>query len=328
MLQSIHRFQDVHVHAAAIGAWKQTYAQISAGKLESSLMQLSTRRCHAFRERINKRVVQHGEAPRDQICFAFPIAAPGAAHVQGREADDKSILFLQGGEEFMFHMPMDTDLLSLTFDRDLFEEHLHQLPDPDRIAALLKQPVIKVPPKGLRACRERLLTLFSQAMLQFDDVQRQDNMPSAQTAQREQALESSLLGELLGLLSAPDCDPVRQMSTTRSYIVEKLHRQTIVDAANVPSIFEVCQRLQVSRRTVQNSFQTVAETTPLNYLRCVRLNGVRRELLSTTHQQASIGDIASRWGFFHLSHFAEDYQALFGELPSQTARRVPQKIFQ
>ena len=40
MLQSIHRFQDVHVHAAAIGAWKQTYAQISAGKLESSLMQL------------------------------------------------------------------------------------------------------------------------------------------------------------------------------------------------------------------------------------------------------------------------------------------------
>ncbi|EIJ46304.1 AraC family transcription regulator protein [Herbaspirillum sp. GW103] len=325
MLQSIHRFQDVHVHAAAIGAWKQTYAQISAGKLESSLMQLSTRRCHAFRERINKRVVQHGEAPRDQICFAFPIAAPGAAHVQGREADDKSILFLQGGEEFMFHMPMDTDLLSLTFDRDLFEEHLHQMPDPDRISALLRQPVIKVPPKGLRACRERLLNIFSHSMLQIDDGQWQAD---AHAQQREQALESSLLGELLGLLSAPDCDPVRQMSTTRSYIVEKLHRQAIVDAANVPSIFEVCQRLQVSRRTVQNSFQTVAETTPLNYLRCVRLNGVRRELLSTTNQESSIGDIASRWGFFHLSHFAEDYQELFGELPSQTARRVGQKVFQ
>ncbi|MBB5390180.1 MULTISPECIES: helix-turn-helix domain-containing protein [unclassified Herbaspirillum] len=325
MLQSIHRFQDVHVHAAAIGAWKQTYAQISAGKLESSLMQLSTRRCHAFRERINKRVVQHGEAPKDQICFAFPITTPGAAHVQGREADDKSILFLQGGEEFMFHMPMDTDLLSLTFDSDLFEEHLHQMPDPDRIAALLKQPVIKVPPAGLRACRERLLNIFSRAMLQIDGGQWQYD---AQADQREQALESSLLGELLGLLSAPDCDPSRQMSTTRSYIVEKLHRQTIVDAANVPSIFEVCQRLQVSRRTVQNSFQAVAETTPLNYLRCLRLNGVRRELLSTMAQQASIGDIASRWGFFHLSHFAEDYQALFGELPSQTSRRSMQKVFQ
>ncbi len=199
------------------------------------------------------------------------------------------------------------------------------MPDPDRIVALLKQPVIKVPPKGLRACRERLLNIFSHAMLQIDGDRWQLD---AQADQREQAMESSLLGELLGLLSTPDCDASRQMSTTRSYIVEKLHRQTIVDAANVPSIFEVCQRLQVSRRTVQNSFQTVAETTPLNYLRCVRLNGVRRELLSTTAQQASIGDIASRWGFFHLSHFAEDYQALFGELPSQTARRQVQKVFQ
>ena len=31
-------------------------------------------------------------------------------------------------------------------------------------------------------------------------------------------------------------------------------------------------------------------------------------------------EAASRWGFFHLSHFAADYQALFGELPSSTLR--------
>jgi len=58
----------------------------------------------------------------------------------------------------------------------------------------------------------------------------------------------------------------------------------------------------------------------VNYIRCVRLNGVRRELIGTRADALTIGDAASRWGFFHLSHFAADYQALFGELPSHTRR--------
>jgi transcriptional regulator GlxA family with amidase domain len=85
-------------------------------------------------------------------------------------------------------------------------------------------------------------------------------------------------------------------------------------------VIELCQQLHVSRRTVQNSFRNVAETTPLHYLRSLRLNGVRRELMSTAPAKVSIGDAAARWGFFHLSHFAADYQELFGELPSQTRR--------
>lgn len=325
MLQSIRCFHDVHAHAAAIGSWNLNYAQISSGKLQSSLTQLSTRRCHLFRERINKRVVQHGEAPKDQICFAFPVSAPGGAHVQGRQVDEECMLFLEGGDEFMCHMPIDMDLFAINFEQGFFQTYLQQIADPDHVARLLKQPVIKVRPEDLHTCRERLLNIFSLAVLPADGHGARSD---EQDAEYEQALELSLLAEMMDLLATLDCTSFRPMSTIRSYIVDKLHRQTIADAINVPSIFEVCHRLKVSRRTVQNSFRTVAETTPLNYLRCVRLNGVRRELLASTIQESSIGDIASRWGFFHLSHFAEDYRALFGELPSQTARRPAHPIFQ
>jgi len=46
---------------------------------------------------------------------------------------------------------------------------------------------------------------------------------------------------------------------------------------------------------------------------------VRREL--QTHRRDSIGDVAARWGFWHLSRFAADYTRLFGELPSATRAR-------
>lgn len=315
MQQRVETFQDVHVHAAAIGAWNQTYTQISAGLLKSSLMQISSARCHVFRERINQRVVQNGEAPKTQACFALPIEVPGSAHMQGRKVDDNCIFFLRGGEEFMFHMPMGMDMLAITFDQSLFDECLTNFAQPEKITRLLKQPVIKAPAQRFLQCRERLLTLFTEALATF---------ALNASPEGERLLEIALLSGLLELLAAPECDASqRQTTSTHSYIVEKLHRLIVSDAMNVPSIFEASRRLHSSRRTVQNSFRAVADTTPLNYLRSVRLNGVRRDLMSTRAADASIADIASRWGFFHMSHFAEDYQALFNELPSQTPRIAP-----
>jgi len=312
MNHSINRFRDAHVHAASVQEWSQTYSQITGGALESSLMQLRSARCHVFREQINQRIVQHGEAPRGKVCFAVPIAIPGSIRMQGRDADDKSIFFLRGGEEFMFHMPMGMDLLAVTFDQDLFEGALGKTLWADEISNLLKQPVIKVPAQRLRDSRSRLLAMFSEALINED---------LGVTPEREHEFEQAMLDEMLQLVTDPACDRAqRHGSSTHSFIVEKCHRLTMSDAIQVPSVVELCERLQVSRRTVQNSFRTVAETTPVNYLRCVRLNGVRRELMSTATSGLSIGDAAFKWGFFHLSHFAAEYQNLFGELPSQTRR--------
>jgi len=312
MRQSIHHFRDVQVHAASVQGWNQTYSQVSAGTTDSSLMQLSGRRCHAFRERINQRVVQQGEAPRDKVCFALPLAIPGSLRMQGREADANSLFYLRGGEDFMFHMPMGMDLLSLTFDRGLFDATLECLPFAEEIETLLRQAVIRVPAVRFAACRQRLLAMFSEALV---------NEELVGTPEREREFEQAMLEEMLQLFTDPACDRAQRSGcSVHSFIVEKCHRLALSDTIHVPSVIELCQRLQVSRRTVQNSFRLVAETTPLHYLRSMRLNGVRRTLMSTRATELSIGDAASQWGFFHLSHFAAEYQELFSELPSQTLR--------
>ncbi len=318
--QTISHFRDIHVHAATIEQWSQDYSQLTAGYAESSLMQLATSGCHVFLEQINQRVVQNGVAPGGKMCFAVPITVPGSIRMQGREADDSSLFFLRGGEEFMFHMPKGMELLSITFERDLFEQALERTGLSKELKLLLRQPVIKVSAQRFAPARGRLLALFAQAL---------GNDDRDSTQARDGALEQALLAELLQLMTDPACDKQqRSPSSTRSFIVEKCHRLANAELLDVPSVIDLCERLQVSRRTVQNSFRAVAGTTPLNYLRSVRLNGVRRALMSSRACDLSIGDAAAQWGFFHLSHFAAQYHELFAELPSHTRRaaiaaRVP-----
>ncbi|KPC52829.1 BenABC operon transcriptional activator BenR [Pseudomonas amygdali pv. morsprunorum] len=56
------------------------------------------------------------------------------------------------------------------------------------------------------------------------------------------------------------------------------------------------------------------------YLKRFRLQSARRSLLQG-NSGYNIAAIASQWGFNHLGRFAQDYQRLFGELPSQTLER-------
>jgi len=80
------------------------------------------------------------------------------------------------------------------------------------------------------------------------------------------------------------------------------------------------RRLMRSRRTLQSSFRQVADTAPADYLRNLRLDAVRRELMATPADRLSVSQAALNRGFEHLGRFAGQYRALFGQTPSQTAR--------
>ena len=80
---------------------------------------------------------------------------------------------------------------------------------------------------------------------------------------------------------------------------------------------QLCLDLGVSRRTLQSGFQHLLGTSPLAYLKAVRLHQARRAL----KRVGSVTEAATGCGFWHFGHFAHDYQALFGEKPSETLRR-------
>ncbi|MCW5625811.1 MAG: helix-turn-helix domain-containing protein, partial [Burkholderiales bacterium] len=107
----------------------------------------------------------------------------------------------------------------------------------------------------------------------------------------------------------------------RAQIVDQA-RDTLARRGDMlTTVAELCVEIEVCRRTLQYAFQDILGVSPVQYLRAVRLNGVRRAL-RRAGPDARIGDIAAEWGFWHLSQFAADYRRMFGELPSQTLRLV------
>lgn len=76
----------------------------------------------------------------------------------------------------------------------------------------------------------------------------------------------------------------------------------------------------MSVRTLHASFQQTFGESPMAYLRRIRLDHVRAELLRSDPERVRVTDVAMKWGFFHQSRFAQQYRERFGELPSRTLR--------
>ena len=93
------------------------------------------------------------------------------------------------------------------------------------------------------------------------------------------------------------------------------------DAGEPPTIEAVCQAARVSWRALDYAFRENFGVTPKQYFQATRLDGVRKDL-HLKGPTTKITDAANRWGFWHMGQFARDYRRQFGELPSDTLRRV------
>jgi transcriptional regulator GlxA family with amidase domain len=77
-----------------------------------------------------------------------------------------------------------------------------------------------------------------------------------------------------------------------------------------------------SARTIFKTFRQSRGYSPMAFLKQVRLDHARRMLLKSD-SKTSVTAVALACGFHNLGHFARDYRARFGELPSETlGRRV------
>jgi len=88
---------------------------------------------------------------------------------------------------------------------------------------------------------------------------------------------------------------------------------------------DLAQRLGSSSSALSYGFQDLFGMSPMRYLKVRRLNAVRRLLKARHPEGTNVKALAGRFGFWNSGHFARDYKALFGELPSETLAGCGQK---
>ncbi|WPL16513.1 transcriptional regulator EutR [Thiorhodovibrio winogradskyi] len=108
----------------------------------------------------------------------------------------------------------------------------------------------------------------------------------------------------------------RMARAAREFLEDCLHRGI------TPGMVDLCAHLRVSERTLRYVFREWMGCPPGAYLRRLRLNGVRAELLAPGPATTSVTAVATRWGFLEMGHFSRDYRTLFHEKPSVTLTRA------
>ncbi|HKT94905.1 MAG TPA: helix-turn-helix domain-containing protein [Paraburkholderia sp.] len=307
---SCQTFSDAGDHAAVLDGWDQRYFQLGSGKFESSMWQLSLDALHVFYETANQRVTQQVTPPKDTIAFGLPLGETAPYTFAGRALAVNSLIVARGSREFVMHSPENMQLIGVELSLDAFSRLASRCQGKRCIDQPNGPPILSIPVDRLRRVGIRLLQLL-RAIESEPQILSNDRAEARIEQQIVDAISELLDDEMLGVRA-----DFTQLC--HSEIVERT-RQLVLQSGDEPiTVQQLCEQLKVSRRTIQNSFQTVTGLTPVEYMRSIRLNLVRNLLRKTHPNELTVRDAAQLWGFLHLGHFAHDYRYQFGESPSDT----------
>lgn len=302
---------DIDAHAAAQGDWALRYEQLSSGSFRGELTMVQLEGLRLFGEKTNLSLRQRGRLGDQVYGFAMSAAPAGDVYFDGRKVHTDAIL-CGSGREIDFVTPPQHHLIASAVERSLLNplwESMYQKP----VAAWLEHQVELQPtPENAAALRARHLQVLNEALSLAQ------HFPDASGLRK---LRDDILIEWIEALP-PSVDTSDLDSLARrKRMVDKACDLMMANPDEPPSILDVCSRVGASRRKLNYCFQDVLGTSPTQYLRALRLNGVRRGLREAG-AGATVQDVAARWGFWHLGQFSLDYKKHFFELPSETLSRA------
>lgn len=312
-----HVLHDVQMQARSLDGWEQEYLQLSRGAYTGEIVTLDLPGTTVFFESSNQRLHERCLPPAGTLVFATPLSLADCGWMQGAEWGAQSSILSAGGRLVDLRTPSSLTLAAMVIEPGtvgaLSETwgvgaRLRVLSDEGNVSSGSLQPTplreaMRAVFEGLNAGTVCLTGSASQVALR-------DGL-------------TSLLAAAVGGVADDDRRGAARPSTSSHQRIVDRATAWMRERLDQPlSMGELSAAVQAHPRVLQYSFRRVLGMTPVAYLRVLRLHAVRRELRTPGPQAPSIGDIASRWGSWHLSRFATEYRQLFGELPSETLARA------
>jgi len=307
-----HRiFNSLEALQEGAKGWDLDFAQMDCGPFQADLTQVISDGLMLNRFQCTRQLRQRGSTPEGTRTFAISID-PNTRFVWfGRE--------IKGNQIALFPRNRDLDAFSYSgfdvYPISVSEARLERLREQLGFssASLTQLPkedsVFNCDPQAMAVLRSTLFRVFRESI-----------KGSATPAKR---LTCSILSEgipqqLLYALVLADPERSKVKGWIRDWALDRAISYMEAYAQQAPLIAEIARKVGASPRTLEMAFRERFGVSPNKYLKGLRLNRVRQFLANPKSEETTVSAVARSWGFTHGSHFAGDYEKLFGELPSET----------
>jgi AraC-like DNA-binding protein len=283
---------------------EQPVRQIGPGKFRYRLAVRSTPEADLYADRFGTAVSMHLEAPAGMIAMLFPRTSSGRFLASGEQVGDHKLVIIPDGSGTDIVGPDLIGSESILISKLRFSELLNTVsrtPHPVRSEALA---IIAGNTSQLQAMRRLVRVLLADP--EQDPVH--ENLANLVATSIEWAARYSRGWKPERLCG--NAAPARVAKLTRGYIEEHYCEPIRLE--------ELCCTTGVSARTLQRCFREYFSMTITAYVKTVRLDTARRQLVVGLPPLTSVATIAMQHGNAHLGRFSVDYRKRFGESPKDT----------
>ncbi|NML27408.1 helix-turn-helix domain-containing protein [Zoogloea dura] len=304
--------EDAEEQSRYLSGWDQRYEQLSPGPFRGHTSEVQFSKLQVFRERSNCSLQETCSVRKDALVIGVPVALEGLGWCNGWALDGDTLLLHRPGDDVLLRTPASLDLIAVSLPWSDLVHHARAINGDELPAAISRSGQALHDPALAREIRSFLLSVLdsisaSPAILNYAAVR--------------QGLKEGVLNTVISVIgNAPPQNAAPRTSKGRQALILRAMDYMRSRIGEPIPITDLCAALCVSQRTLQYCFEEVLQTNPVAYLKALRLNGVRKELKRGRPAEITVQDIAARWGFWHLSRFAQEYRLMFGELPSDTLR--------
>lgn len=313
-----HSTSDVLEQAGALPFWAQDYTQLSKGAFSGTIRSVTYQNLQIFTESMTKAVDQIASAPQDCYVIGIPTVITGESTWGLLPVTSNSLITLDKNSELFFRTSAISEITAAVIPAQRLETYAEESEwvDIRKIIGSIK-PVEALNP----SIAAQLLTALTEGM----DFHL-ENKEAINFSTMWRSFEDDLMSTCIHALSSTKGN-IHASYDHRipRYLVNRVRDATLLNSEMPLTIGELCSLLRVSRRTLNHAFIRGIGITPVAYMRNVRLHRVRAELQSTPDAVLSIANVATKWGFWHMSLFSRYYRELFGECPNKTLERTRQQ---
>ncbi|WP_087753514.1 AraC family transcriptional regulator [Paraburkholderia caledonica] len=261
-------------------------------------------------------VVARGSMPRNAMCIGFMAEGSDVTRYNTVAIGQEDVQIYPAGVELLYHALGASRWVNFTVP----EEHLQETALA-RAGRPLELPEFAAISVRLRPGGRAMLTcLANDALGIAKSLEPAGGMAPEFASEMSRSLVAGYVDALV------DATPMGQSDSS---LAERRHHHLILacerlivsgEEADI-ALAEIARRSGYSLRSLELIFRRSVGMTPGRWFMNVRLNGALRDLL-VAGPTCTVAEVASRWGFRHMSRFSEQYRKAFGELPSCTLRRT------